>query len=80
MKFLKKISTIVFLKTSFNNIQKKLISIEERGIIGLKKKSLKTLFNEREILYKKNADVIIKIPEEFDIEVIIKNIIQKLIY
>lgn len=80
MKFLKKISIIVFLKTSFKNIKRNLVYPEERGIVGFKKKSLRTLFNERAVLYKKYADVIIKIPEEFDIEVVIRNIIQKITY
>ncbi len=80
MKFLKKISIIVFLKTSFKNIKRNLVYPEGRGIVGFKKKSLKTLFSEREILYKKNADVIIGIPEEFNIDVIIRNITKKITF
>ena len=79
MKFLKKNSIIVFLDVSFEIIKKRITNQETRAIIGLKKKTLKTIFNERLILYKKYADITIKIFNNSGSDVVIKNIIQKLI-
>jgi shikimate kinase len=77
MKFLKKNSVIVFLKAPFESIQKRLTNQETRGIIGLKK-GLKTLFDERLILYKEYADVTIDMPDDFS--EVAENIIQKIFY
>lgn len=75
MEFLKKNSIIIFLNIPFENIQKRLINQETRGIVGLKKKSLKTLFNERLVLYKRYADITIEMTDNF--KEIAENIIQK---
>lgn len=81
MEILKEKSVIVFLNTSFKNIERVITEQEKktRGIIGLKKKSLKTLFNERLVLYRRYADVVVEVPEKFNINIIIKDIIQKII-
>ena len=78
MKFLKENSAIVLLNASFKSIQKRIINQEERGIIGLKKKSLRALFDERLTLYKRYADIEIEIPEACDIDAIVRSIIQKI--
>jgi len=78
MKFLKRISTIVFLNSSFKNIQRRLANRDARGIVGLKKKDLRTLFDERMILYKKYADIEVEMPEKLDFDFVIKTIIQKI--
>ena len=76
MEFLKECSVIVFLDDSFESIRERLTNEEIRGIVGLKEKDLKTLFNERRVLYKKYADMTVKIPREFDADVVIEEIIR----
>ncbi len=80
MEALKKKSVIVFLNTPFKNIERVITEREKktRGIVGLKKKSLKALFNERLVLYRKYADVVVEISERFNAKFIIKDIIQKI--
>ncbi len=64
MAFLKEISIVVFLHTPFPGIRKRLLNEEVRGIVGLKRKTLKELFEERLDSYKKYADVTIDLPDE----------------
>lgn len=60
MDYLKSISTVVYLDVSFGSIARRIDS-SKRGVVGLKYKSLKMLYNERKKLYKKYADVHLKI-------------------
>jgi len=78
MKFLKKISRIVFLYSTFEDIQKRLKNTETRGIVGLKNKDFKALFDERIHLYKRYADITIEIPKIFDSNKIVAEIINKI--
>ena len=57
MSHLKELSVIVYLKDSFENIERRIHNLDTRGIVGLKEKGLKGLFEEREKLYKQYADV-----------------------
>ena len=59
MQHLKKISTVVFLKVDFKELQKRISNFEIRGIAKPKHQSFKALFDERQILYKKYAEVVI---------------------
>ncbi len=56
MHHLKAISTIIYLKDTFENIQKRIPNLNSRGIVGLGGKTLFELFQERELLYEKYAD------------------------
>ncbi len=78
MEFLKKSSTVVFLKAPLARIQRQLKNQSARGIVGIKNKNLKTLFKERQILYKKYADITVPIVEDFNMDFAIKNIIWKI--
>jgi len=77
MEFLKQNSAIVLLNASFESIQRRIKNREERGIIGLKKKSLRAIFDERLLLYKRYADIEIEISETCDIDAIVEKIIKK---
>jgi shikimate kinase len=77
MKFLKKISVVIFLDAPLENIEKRIPDLSTRGIIGLKTKNLIDLFYERLFLYKKYADQTINVSEHFCIDTIVKEIIQK---
>ena len=73
MLFLKEISRVVFLYSSLDDIEKHLLDLNTRGIVGLKEKSLKALYKERNILYKKYADIIIEVLDNFDVATLLKH-------
>lgn len=77
MKFLKKNSVVVFLDAPFESIEKRLTDLATRGIVGIKNRNLKTIFKERQILYKKYADVTVQIAKDFNQDLVIKDIIHK---
>ncbi|MGB9927220.1 MAG: shikimate kinase [Methanosarcina sp.] len=74
MLHLQNISKIVFLDTPFRSIVKRIPNARKRGIIGLKDKSLKELFEERVILYQQYADFSIKIKGKEDIQHVVEKI------
>lgn len=57
MEYLKQHSTLVYLEDSFENIAGKLADASARGIVGLKNKSLRQIYDERRPLYLKYADI-----------------------
>ena len=56
---LRKSSILVFLKTTLDEINPRLTNVSQRGIVGMKTNTLRYLFNERQPLYIKYADVVI---------------------
>jgi shikimate kinase len=77
MKFLKRISKVVFLHASLEIIKKRAVNFSVRGIVGLKEKGLEKVFEERLPLYKRFADFTIEI-NSFNDEVVVGKIIQKI--
>ncbi|MFC1903957.1 shikimate kinase [Chloroflexota bacterium] len=59
MEYLKQNSVLIYLEDSLKNIEAKLTGEWDRGIVGLKNKSLRKIYNERELLYAKYADITI---------------------
>ena len=57
MEYLKQHSTLVYLDDSFENIERRLTDIAIRGIVGLKNKSLRQIYDERSPLYSRYADI-----------------------
>ena len=57
MEYLKQHSTLVYLDDSFENIEKRLPSVLARGIVGLRNKSLRQIYDERRPLYFRYADI-----------------------
>jgi shikimate kinase len=76
MEHLKKMSKIVFLDAPFRSIVKRIRNTRNRGIVGLRDRSLKELFEERVILYKGFADFTIRIKEREKIQNIVGKIVQ----
>ena len=76
MTHLKTISKIIFLDTAFRNIAKRLPNARKRGIVGLRDRSLKELFEERMVLYQKYADFSIKLNGKENIQEIAKKIVE----
>lgn len=59
MEHLRQSSTLVYLDDSFENIEGRLTGVPTRGIVGLKSKSLRQIYDERRPLYSKYADITI---------------------
>ena len=59
MEYLKQHSTLVYLEDSFENIEERLTSVSARGIVGLKNKSLRQIYDERRPLYSRYTDITI---------------------
>lgn len=64
MEYLKKESTLVYLKDTFENIDEKITNLATRGIVGFKEKTLKQIYDERGPLYDKYADMVIDCHEK----------------
>jgi shikimate kinase len=54
---LKKNATLVYLEDAFKNIEAKLTGGLDRGIVGLKSKTLRQIYDERKPLYARYADI-----------------------
>jgi shikimate kinase len=75
MEHLRKVSKIVFLDAPFRSIVKRIHNTKNRGIVGLRERSLKELYQERVVLYKKYADFSIKISEKDNVQKIVGKIV-----
>ncbi len=60
MQFLKSIGTVVYMKVSFCEIEKRITNFSTRGIIIKSGNTLLDLYNERSPLYEKYADVTVE--------------------
>ena len=76
MEFLKKDSVIIFLDASLTAIDSWIANKITRGIVYLKK-GLRSVYKERLPLYKKYADIRIKLTKSYDRDHIVKDIILK---
>lgn len=75
---LKKQATLVYLKDTFENIERREKERGIRGVVGLKEgKTFKDVFNERSVLYSKYADITIDVCSKTTDE-IVEKIIQSL--
>jgi len=77
MRHLETISKIVFLDAPLKDIKKRILDFSARGIVGLED-GLEKIFDERYELYKKYADITIKVPKIFDLNIIVNKIIKNL--
>jgi shikimate kinase len=57
MEYLKENATLVYLDDAIETIEKRMNDAASKGIVGLKDKSLKQIYEERRPLYAKYADV-----------------------
>ena len=74
MGFLKKVSKIVFIDVPYEVIKKRLSSPEKRGIVGLKTKGLKEIYQERLPFYQKYANITLQSSDDLDINVLMKSL------
>lgn len=77
MEHLRAIGTVVYLKVSFETLEKRLADIKGRGVVLKEGQDLKALFEERSPLYEKYADIQItegNLNVEQTVEKIIENL------
>ena len=60
MEHLKEIGTIVYLKASYEDINARLGDLKGRGVVVKEGQNLRELYDEREPLYEKYADIIVE--------------------
>jgi len=59
MNHLRSISTVIFLVANYDVIERRIHNFESRGIAKAKDQTFRELFEERQILYRKYADITI---------------------
>lgn len=77
MEHLQEIATIVYLKLPYEELNKRLGNLKNRGVVLRDGQSLKDLYDERIWLYEKYADIIVN-EENKGIEATLENIIEVL--
>lgn len=78
MSHLRDISMIVFLKVQYEEIKKRIHNFKSRGIAKHQDQTFRDLFNERQILYNKYAELVIDC-KDFDQEEIAEIILSKVL-
>lgn len=74
---LQRISTIVFLEVSFAEIERRIRNFSTRGIAKAKNQTFRELFDERQILYKKYAELTVSC-DGFDQEEVAQQVAEQL--
>ena len=75
MEHLKNIGRIVYLQLSYEALEKRLGNLKGRGVVLHDGQTLKDIYEERSMLYKKYADIIVN-EEDLDIEKTLQKIIE----
>ena len=74
MRHLKKIGHVMYLKTDYETIRKRLGNIKQRGVALREGQTLRDLYEERVVLYEKYADTVVE--EEGDVEDVVVGILK----
>ena len=74
MRHFKEIGHIMYLKTDFETIRKRLGNIRQRGVALREGQTLRDLYDERTVLYEKYADTVIE--ESGDAEDVVVSILK----
>ena len=77
MEHLKSIGTVVYLKVSYEILQKRLADIKGRGVVLKEGQNLQSLFEERTPLYEKYADIEIS-EESLSVEETVEKLVENL--
>ncbi len=78
MTHLKEVSVIVYLDVPFKVLINRVPDLSSRGLVGLGDSSLKQIYNERQNLYEKYADIHLKIKRKDSRNTIVNMIIEQL--
>lgn len=76
MKHLKKNSQVIYLEIDYDTLEKRLHHVKQRGVVLKDGQTKKELFDERIVLYKKYADIVIS-EDNLDIEETVQSIISR---
>ena len=76
MEHLKKTSTVVYIKVSYETLEKRLGSLKRRGVIFEKGQTLRDIYDIRTPLYEKYADIIIESDDEGDVQDVALKIVE----
>jgi len=74
------ISKVIFLKVDYELIKKRIHNFKTRGIAKAKNQTFRDLYNERQILYNKYAEIIVdcnKLDQEEVAKIISTKLLQK---
>ncbi len=77
MEHFKEIATIIYLKIGFEQIQRRLRNIKNRGVVLREGQTLKMLYDERAELFEKYADITI-VQDEKDVEGTIAEVLKRI--
>jgi len=77
MQHLKSKGVVVYLKISFDEMQKRLRNITTRGIVLSRGETLQEMYDERIPLYEKYADITVECSDE-DFETVVGNVIREI--
>ena len=72
MEYLQQNSTLVYLDDSFENIGRKLTDVPSRGIVGLRGKPLRQVYDERRPLYARYADMTIDSQGKLEDQIVVE--------
>jgi len=59
MEHLKSIGRVIYLEIDYNTLQKRLHHVKQRGVVLKPGQTIKELYDERVVLYKKYADIVL---------------------
>jgi shikimate kinase len=68
------ISKVIYLKVPFGMVEARLLKVPPRAIIGLGRKTLRELYNERHPLYEANADCIVE-PDKLSSDALVEAVV-----
>lgn len=68
MEYLKRESTIVYIKVPYETIEKRLRSLKKRGVVFDEGQTLRDIYDVRTPLYEKYADIIIESNNDADVQ------------
>ena len=77
MENFKEIGTVIYLKVSEKELESRLGSLKERGVVSNGKTTIEEIFEDRKRLYEKYADIIIT-QEGMDIRTIVEDMYSRI--
>lgn len=77
MEHLSRIGTVVYLKVPYDTLEKRLEDIKGRGVVLKEGQTLRTLYDERTLLYEKYADIEIS-EDGLNVEQTVEKLLERL--
>lgn len=77
MEHLSRIGTVVYLKVPYDTLEKRLEDIKGRGVVLKEGQTLRTLYDERTLLYEKYADIEIS-EDDLNVEQTVEKLLERL--